>query len=331
MSNQILIWVAFNIFVLAMLAVDLKVFHRQAHAVKLKEALIWSAIWIALALAFNLGLFFWRGSEAALEFLAGYLVEKSLSMDNLFVFLMIFSYFGVQAAHQHKVLFWGVLGALIMRGIFIFAGIALIERLHWIIYVFGALLIISGVRMAFSNNEEINPERNPVLRLFRRFVPVTQDYEADKFFVKRATRYVATPLFVVLLVIETTDVIFAVDSVPAVLAITLDPFIVYTSNVFAILGLRALYFALAGIMAMFYYLHYGLSLILVFVGTKMILADFYEMPVGIALGIIAGILVLSILASIARPPDPDDAPASSQLPDKKTEPSTPKQYSSRIL
>ncbi len=301
MSSQVWMWVAFNVFVLAMLAVDLGVVHRRAHEVTLKEALVWSGIWIALALLFALGVYVWYGSQPALEFLTGYLIEKSLSVDNIFVFVLIFSYFKVPARYQHKVLFWGILGALVMRAIFIFAGIALLQQLHWIIYVFGALLILTGIKMAMEKDKEIHPDKNPVLKLFRRLVPVTEDYHADHFFVKQAGHYAATPLFIVLLVVETTDVIFAVDSIPAILGITVDPFIVYTSNVFAILGLRALYFALAGVMQLFHYLHYGLSAILVFVGAKMLLADVYKLPVGVALGVIAGILLIAVLASLMRP------------------------------
>ena len=301
MSSQVWMWVAFNVFVLVMLAVDLGVAHRRAHEVGLKEALVWSGIWIALSLLFALGLYVWYGSQPALEFLTGYLIEKSLSVDNIFVFVLLFSYFKVPARYQHKVLFWGILGALVMRAIFIFAGIALLQRLHWIIYVFGALLILTGIKMVTEKDKEIHPDKNPVLKLFRRLIPVTQDYHADHFFVKQAGHYAATPLFVVLLVVETTDVIFAVDSIPAILGITVDPFLVYTSNVFAILGLRALYFALAGVMLLFHYLHYGLSAILVFVGVKMLLADVYKLPVGVALGVIAGILLLAIVASVLRP------------------------------
>jgi tellurite resistance protein TerC len=300
-------WVGFNLFVLAMLALDLGVFHRKPHEVTIKEALVWSGVWVALALLFNLGLYYWRGPEPALEFLTGYLIEKSLSVDNIFVFLLIFSYFRVPASYQHRVLFWGILGALVMRAAFIALGISLIRRFHWVIYVFGAFLILTGVKMALEKGKEIHPERNPVLRLFRRFVPVTDDYQSSKFFVKQRGRYFATPLFIVLLVVETTDVIFAVDSIPAILAITLDPFIVYTSNVFAILGLRALYFALAGVMRLFHHLHYGLSAILVFVGAKMLLADFYKIPVGVALGVIAGVLIISVIASMAFPRKEADA------------------------
>jgi TerC family integral membrane protein len=301
MSNQIWIWIAFSIFVLAMLALDLGVFHRKAHEVKIKEALAWSAVWIALALLFNLGIYFWRGEVAALEFLTGYLLEKSLSVDNVFVFLLIFSYFRVPALWHHKVLFWGILGALIMRAVFIAAGITLIQHFHWVIYVFGAFLIFTGIKMALQKDKEIHPEKNPVIKIFRRLMPVTKDYEESKFLVRKAGRLHATPLFVALLVVETTDVIFAVDSIPAILAITHDPFIVFTSNVFAILGLRALYFALAAVMQLFHHLHYGLSAILVFVGLKMLLADIYKIPIEIALGVVAGILLLSVIASVVRP------------------------------
>jgi len=301
MSSELWMWIGFNVFVLAMLALDLGVFHRKAHEVKIKEALIWSGVWIALALVFNYGLYLWRGPQTALEFLTGYLIEKSLSVDNIFVFIMIFAYFKVPAVYQHKILFWGILGALVMRAIFIATGVTLIEKFHWVIYVFGAFLIITGIKMAVQKDKEIHPEKNPVLKLFRRFMPVSTQYVGDKFFIKQQGRRFATPLFVVLLLIETTDVIFAVDSIPAILAITTDPFIVYTSNVFAILGLRALYFALAGIMQLFHYLAYGLSAILVFVGAKMMLVDFYKLPIGIALGVVAGILTLSIAASLLYP------------------------------
>jgi tellurite resistance protein TerC len=301
MSSQMWMWVVFNLFVLAMLALDLGVFHRGSHEVKIKESLIWSGVWIALALLFNLGVYYWQGPDAALEFLTGYLIERALSVDNIFVFLLVFSYFRVPARYQYRVLIWGIVGALVMRAIFIFAGISLIERFHWITYLFGVLLVLTGIKMAMEKGQEIHPEKNPALKLFRRLMPVTNDYHEGKFFIKQAGRYFATPLFLVLLVIETTDVIFAVDSIPAVLAITVDPFIVYTSNVFAILGLRALYFALAGVMQLFHYLHYGLSAILVFVGAKMLLADIYKIPVGVALGVVAGILLVAIVVSMMRP------------------------------
>lgn len=300
MSSQVWVWVAFNLFVLVMLAVDLGVVHRRSHEVKLTEALVWSGVWIALALLFNLGVYYWYGPRPALEFLTGYLIEKSLSVDNIFVFLLLFSYFRVPSVYQHKVLFWGILGALVMRAIFIVAGISLLQRLHWIIYVFGALLILTGIKMVTEKDKEIHPEKNPVLKLFRRLVPVTEHYQEDRFIVKQAGRYAATPLFLVLLVVETTDVIFAVDSIPAILAITVDPLIVYTSNAFAILGLRVLYFALAGVIRRFHYLHYGLSAILVFVGVKMLLTDIYKFPIAVALGVVASILLIAFVASVVR-------------------------------
>ncbi len=295
-------WIVFNLFIFAMLVLDLKVFHRKPHQIKMKEALGWSAFWIALALLFNLGIYFWRGPQAGLEFLTGYLIEKSLSVDNLFVFLLIFSYFKVPALYQHKILFWGIIGALVLRAFFIFAGIALISQFHWLIYIFGAFLILSGVKLALEKDKEIHPEKNPILRIFRRIMPVTKEYKGAQFFFKEAGRRFATPLFVVLLVIETTDVIFAVDSIPAILAITRDPFIIFTSNAFAILGLRALYFALAGLMQAFHHLHYGLSAILIFVGTKMLLSEYYKIPIGISLSIIGGILALSIVLSLLFKP-----------------------------
>ena len=283
-----------------MLVLDLGVFHRRAHTVRFREALAWSVAWIALAAIFAVVVFFWHGRTPALEFVTGYVIELSLSVDNLFVFLLIFRFFQVPAIHQHKVLFWGILGALIMRAIFIAAGVSLIERFHWIIYVFGAFLIYSGVKLFFQKEAEIHPEKNPVLRLFRRLVPVTEDYAGDKFFVRNPALY-ATPLFVVLLVVETTDLLFAVDSIPAILAITRDAFIVYTSNVFAILGLRSMYFALAGMMEMFRYLHYGLSLVLVFVGAKMLLSHYWEIPTPVALAAVASVLAISVIASMANP------------------------------
>jgi tellurite resistance protein TerC len=308
MSDQVVVWIGFNLFVLAMLALDLGVFHRQAHAVTMREALVWSAVWVALALLFNVGVYFWRGPEPALDFLTGYLIEKSLSVDNIFVFLLIFSAFRVPPQYQHTVLFWGIVGALLMRALFIAIGVTLIQAFHWVVYVFGAFLLLTGVKMALQREEhEIDLERHLVLRLLRRFLPITERYEGGKFFVKRAGRILATPLFVVLLVVETTDVIFAVDSIPAILAITVDPFIVYTSNVFAILGLRALYFALAGLAHRFRFLRYGLAAILAFVGVKMLLVDVYKIPIGIALGVVAGILLLSVLASLRqRRPAPAD-------------------------
>lgn len=290
----------FTLFVLGMLALDLGVFHRKSHEIGIREALGWSAFWIALALAFNAGVYYFRGPEDGLEFLAGYLLEKALSVDNIFVFIMVFSYFHVPRAYQHQVLFWGILGALVMRAFFIFAGVALISKFHWVVYIFGVLLVVTGIKMAWEKDAKIEPEKNPVLRLFRRFVPVTHGFEGNRFVVVRDGRRFATPLLVVLVFIEMTDVLFAIDSIPAVLAITTDPFIVYTSNVFAILGLRALYFALAGVMTLFHYLAYGLSLILVFVGVKMLISGHYKIPIGLSLGVIAGILTVSVVASLIR-------------------------------
>lgn len=297
---MLIFWVLFNLFVAAMLALDLGVFHRRGHTVKFREALGWTVLWIALAAAFAALLFFWRGRVPALEFVTGYVIELSLSIDNLFVFLVIFRYFKVSGANQHKVLFWGILGALIMRGLFIVLGIGLIRNVHWIIYVFGAFLVYSGFQLMRESGADVHPERNPVLRLVRRWIPVTPDYVGGKFFVRRPGLF-ATPLFIVLLVIETTDILFAVDSVPAILAITLDAFIVYTSNVFAILGLRSMYFALAGMMEIFHYLHYGLSAVLIFIGAKMLLSHYYTVPTEWALGTVAGLLALSVLASVVFP------------------------------
>jgi len=283
-----------------MLALDLGVFHRRSHTAKFREAILWSVMWIALAAAFALLVYFWHGRAASLEFVTGYVIELSLSVDNLFVFLLIFRYFKVAGEHQHKVLFWGILGALVMRAIFILLGVGLIRKFHWIVYVFGALLVYSGIKLFFQEGAEIHPEKNPVLRLFRKFVPITQDYHGGKFFVRRAGLY-ATPLLIVLVVVETTDVLFAVDSIPAVLAITLNSFIVYTSNVFAILGLRSMYFALAGMMEAFRFLHYGLSLVLIFVGGKMLASHYYQLPTEYALGVVGLILLVSVLASVIRP------------------------------
>lgn len=295
------IWAGFLLFVLLMLALDLGVFHRKSHEVKIREALIWSGVWISLALIFNVGVYFLMGKEKAIEFLTGYVIEKSLSVDNLFVFIMVFSYFNVDTRYQHKVLFWGILGALVMRAIFIFAGVALIQQFHWIIYVFGAFLIFTGIKMLVQKEEKIEPEKNPLVRLFKRFFPVTDSMHGDRFFVKINAKTVATPLFIVLLIIEFTDLIFAVDSIPAILAISTDTFIIFTSNVFAILGLRALYFALAGIAKLFYYLKYGLSAILVFVGVKMVIAGFFKISVMYSLLVIVSILILSVLASVIFP------------------------------
>ncbi len=293
-------WIGFGIFVLAMLALDLGVFHRKAHVIKTREAILWTIFWIGLAMVFNVILYFWLGPQPALEFLTGYLIEKSLSVDNIFVFLLIFTYFKVPREYEHRVLFFGILGALVMRLAFIAAGVTLIERFHFVIYIFGAILIITSVRIALEKGKEIHPERNPVLKMLRRLLPISKDYVGGKFFVRRSGSTYATPLLVVLVVVETTDVVFAVDSIPAILAITLDPFIIYTSNVFAILGLRALYFAIAGVVRMFRYLHFGLAAILLFVGVKMLISEFYKIPVVIALAVVGAALLISILASVLK-------------------------------
>lgn len=304
------LWIGFNLFVLSLLALDLGVFHRHAHKVSIKEATIWSVVWITISMVFNLGLYlFWdkvspsssySNSEAALAFFTGYLIEKSLSVDNIFVFVLIFTFFAVPAIYQHRVLFWGILGALIMRGTLIAVGAVLLKEFHWIIYIFGAFLIFTGIRMAIHRNEEMHPEQNPVVKLLRRIIPVTENYEGDHFFIRRAGKLMATPLFLVLLIVESTDLVFAVDSIPAIFAVTNDPFIVYTSNVFAILGLRSLYFLLAGVVDKFYYLKLGLSFVLAFVGTKMVIVDIYKIPVGLSLGVIASILATSVVASLLR-------------------------------
>lgn len=294
---MILFWVLFNLFVLAMLALDLGVFNRRAHSYSFREALGWSALWVGLAAGFAVLVFFWRGHTAALEFTTGYVIELSLSVDNLFVFLVTFRFFRVPGELQHRVLFWGILGALITRGFFILAGVGLIQRFHWIIYVFGALLVWSGIKLLQQGETDIDPEKNPVLRAFRRWMPVTDDYVGEKFWVRQPGLY-ATPLVVVLLVVETTDILFAVDSIPAVLAITLNAFIVYTSNVFAIIGLRSTYFAVAGMMDLFEYLHYGLSVVLIFIGGKMLLSHYYTVPTHVALGTVVGVIALSVVASV---------------------------------
>jgi len=293
----LLFWILFNLFILAMLALDLGVLNRCAHAVGLREALAWSGAWIGLAAAFAVVLYFWHGRAEALQFVTGYVIEITLSVDNLFIFLVIFRYFNVPAEHQHRVLFWGILGALVTRGLFIAAGVGLIRRFDWVIYALGALLIYSGLKLLRQGEQEIHPEKNPVLHLARRLLPVTDEYEGGRFFTRKDVLY-ATPLFVVLLVIETSDVLVAVDSVPAVLAVTLNAFIVYTSNVFAILGLRSMYFALAGMMDRFHYLHYGLSVVLILVGLKMIASHHVEVPTEWTLGVVLAVLGVSVVASL---------------------------------
>jgi tellurite resistance protein TerC len=302
-------WIIFNAFVLVMLALDLGVFHRKAHEVKMKEALTWSAVWIGLSLLFNFALLKgWVGgyeeavrSKVALEFLTGYVIEKSLSVDNVFVFALLFAYFNIPSQYQHRILFWGILGALVMRAILIFAGVALINSFHWIIYVFGAILVISGIKMWLAKDKKFEPEKNPVLKLVRKIFPVTNELHGQKFFTRVNGALVCTPLFVVLVFVEWSDLVFAVDSIPAILAVTKDPFIVYTSNVMAILGLRSLYFALAGIMGKFHLLHYGLSAILVFVGIKMMIVDFYKLPTLLSLAVVGSILTISVIASFFFP------------------------------
>ena len=310
MQESIWLWVGFLGLVFTLLGLDLGVFHRKSHAVSVKEAAIWSVVWISISLLFNLAIYFYwnifvpessySNSEAALAFFTGYLIEKSLSVDNIFVFVLLFTFFAVPAAYQHRVLFWGILGALIMRGALIAVGAALLKEFHWIIYVFGAFLIYTGFRMASQKDEKLNPDQNGLIKFLRKVMPVTDAYEGDKFFIRRAGKLMATPLLVVLLVVESTDLIFAVDSIPAIFAVTQDPFIVFTSNVFAILGLRSLYFLLAGVMDKFHYLKLGLSVILVFVGIKMVIVDFFKIPVLLSLGVIATVLTISIVASLLR-------------------------------
>ncbi|HSM52366.1 MAG TPA: TerC family protein [Thermoanaerobaculia bacterium] len=306
------LWIGFNLLVLGLLALDLGVFHRHAHVVSFREAATWTGVWIGLALLFNAAVWRWLGPEKGLEFLTGYLIEKSLSVDNIFVFAILFSYFAVPAVYQHRVLFWGILGALVMRAAFIAAGAALLAHFHWVIYLFGAFLVVTGVKMAIAPDRGFEPGKNPVLRLVRRLVPVSDRYHGPRFFVRERGALVATPLFLVLVLVEVTDLIFAVDSIPAIFAVTRDPFIVYTSNVFAILGLRALYFVLAGVMHKFQYLKLGLAAVLVFVGTKMTLVDVYKISAGVSLGVVATILAVAVVASLLRarrrtPPVPPPA------------------------
>ncbi len=296
-----LLWVGFVVFIILMLLVDMVVFNRKAHEVKMKEALLLSLFWISLAVVFNLGVWKYLGQQKALEFLAAYLIEKSLSIDNLFVFIMIFAYFQVEPKYQHKILFWGIVGAMVLRAIFIITGVALIHRFSWIIYIFGGFLIFTGIRMAFDKGTKIEPDKNPIIRLVKKIVPVTTDHSFGSFFVRIDRRLYATSLFITLIMIEFTDLVFAVDSIPAVLAISKDPFIVYTSNVLAILGLRSLYFALSSIISYFRYLKFGLSAILFFVGVKMCISGIYKIPIGISLGVLVGILALSIILSSVIP------------------------------
>ena len=302
MTESIWLWVGFNLFVLAMLALDLGVFHRKTHVVTFKESITWTVVWVAMAMIFNVGIVYLMGKEKGLEFFTGYVIEKSLSVDNVFVFALLFSYFAVPALYQHKVLFWGILGALAMRAVMIVLGAALITKFSWIIYIFGGFLILTGIKMIVKRDEEIHPERNPVVRWFKRLMPVTPDYRGDKFFVREDGVRKATPLFVALLLVEISDLIFAVDSIPAIFAVTKDPFIVYTSNVFAILGLRSLYFALAGVMDKFHYLKIGLGVVLTFVGVKMVLAHTaWKIDTLVSLGVIVLVLTLSVVMSLLKP------------------------------
>ncbi len=300
MSKQGLLWIVFAGVIGIMLALDLGIFRRKVREVKMKEALIWSAVWIGLAFCFNAVIFFLRGPDTALKFLTGYLLEESLSVDNLFVFLLIFSYFRVEGAYQHRVLFWGILGAVVMRGLFIGAGITMIHRFHGIIYVFGAFLVWTGYKLVTGSERSVDPAKNPLIQGFRRIMPVTEGFEGGRFFTRKNGRIFATPLFIVLMMLETTDVIFAFDSIPAILAVTTDPFVVFTSNIFAILGLRSLYFALANMMQLFYYLSHGLALILILIGIKMLVSDFIHVSTVMTLGALAVILTISVAASLIR-------------------------------
>lgn len=299
-QDETLLFILFNVFILSMLALDLGVFHRKAHAVSMKEAMVWSIVWVTLSLLFNAGVFIFAGPRSGLEFLTGYVIEKALSVDNIFVFVMIFSYFGVPKHYQHKVLFWGVLGALVMRAAFIVAGVALINQFSWILYIFGLILIVSGYKMAVQKETQVHPDRNIFIRLAKKFFPVTTGYDTPRFFMRQNGKLFITPLFLVLVTVETTDLVFAVDSIPAIFAITRDPFIVYSSNVFAILGLRAMYFLLAGVIDTFHYLKNGLSIVLIFVGIKMLIAEFYHLPILLSLLVIVIVLGLSVWMSIVR-------------------------------
>jgi tellurite resistance protein TerC len=301
MTHELLLWILFNIFILLMLALDLGVFQRKTHVISVKEALLWSAIWIILSLLFNLFIYQDMGKQKAIEYFTGYLIERSLSIDNIFVFVLLFSYFKVPPQYQHKVLFWGVIGALILRAALIGVGVVLIHQFAWIIYIFGGFLVFTGFRMAMQNDTHIDPEKNIVIRLYKKFFPVTTEYDNGNFFVTKDHRRFATPLFVVLIATEFTDLVFAFDSIPAIFAVTDDPFIIYTSNIFAILGLRAMYFALAGVMDKFHYLKVGLSMILIFIGFKMLIVDIYKIPIGYSLGVIAIVLIASVVLSLVKP------------------------------
>jgi len=305
--NSIYGWIGFNVAVLAILALDLGILHKKSERVSLKEAATWSAVWVALSLTFAFAIYRTMGRQAGLEFLTGYLIEYALSVDNIFVFVLIFSYFNVPEKYQHRVLFWGIIGALVLRGVMIVAGSALVSRFAWTLYIFGAFLLFTGLKMALQkSNVAYDPEKDPVLRLARRMMPVTQEYHGDAFFIKEPDktgkiRWTATPLFIVLVLVDTTDVVFATDSIPAIFAVTRDPFIIYTSNICAVLGLRALYFLLANVVDKFVYLKLGLSLVLIFIGAKMMLEHFVHIPISASLGVVAAVLVSSIVASLRWP------------------------------
>ncbi|MCS7186009.1 MAG: TerC family protein [Armatimonadetes bacterium] len=324
MTESVWAWLIFLSAVLVMLGVDLGIFHRKAHLPSFREAAIWSVVWIVAALIFNGIVWVWLGHQKALEFFTGYLVEKALSADNIFVFAVLFNYFAVPPEYRHRVLFWGVLGAIVFRLTFILAGTALLKKFHWVIYIFGIIVIVSGIKLLMRKEEEIHPERNPVLRLARKFLPITPNYHGQKFFVQLDGKWMATPLMLVLLVVESTDIVFAIDSIPAIFAITRDPFIVFTSNVCAILGLRALYFLLEGMIRLFRYLDEGLAIILVFIGVKMLVSEFYKIPTWVALGFVAAVLtitiVLSLMAerkeSLAVQLDPEDEKVDSERESK---------------
>ena len=309
MATSVWFYIIFTAFVLGMLALDLGVFHREAHVIKAKEAGTWVAVWMALAMLFAVGLYVTHGGEIALLFVTGYLIEQSLSVDNIFVIVMIFTYFRIPDRYQHRVLFWGIVGALLMRGIFIGMGALLIQQFAWIMYIFGAFLIFTGIKMATQQDEEFDGEKNIVMRTARRFLRVTNDYDGQRFFTVKNGQRFATPLFLVLLLVEFTDLVFAVDSIPAIFAVTTDPALVYTSNVFAILGLRSMYFLLAGIVHRFVYLKYALAVILTFVGIKMMIVDFFHVPILVSLGVIVVSLGVAITASLLRPPAPPDVVA----------------------
>jgi tellurite resistance protein TerC len=301
LTHKIVLWVGFNILILILLGIDLGLVHRKDHTISIKEGFVWSVIWIIVALAFNYVVYLWKGSEVGIQFLTGYTIERALSIDNIFVFLVIITYFKVPTQYQYRVLFWGILGALVLRGLFIGVGAVLVAKFHWLLYVFGVFLVITAVRLVAGKEKELEPQKNPVLKLLRKLLPITPDYEGNRFFVRRNHLLMGTPLLVVLILVDTADLVFALDSLPAIFGITLDPFIIYTSNVFAVLGLRALYFAIAGLMQVFYYLKYALSVILAFIGVKMLIDDIFKIPSSVALLVIAGIFLIAIIISVLFP------------------------------